>query len=551
VAAGNREGGLRAVSRLTKGEREALLAVAQEAVDGKATAVAAYGSKVAGYARPDSDYDLIVVTKKLSGGIRYRYLTDPVLSSALIIEESLLERDARKAFLGEFVSGRLLNVYEPLLNPEAFREAELEGKKRVIAEEIWELGSQLGEFAQDLVIPLDYFLFDKLHKRALIYPPALYSYVMTYTCALGGENRAFSLEGFAGAASSLEEDGFVRVEDGSARIVGEGIKSTAFASLLSLFNLTTRGMRQYAVHGYVGRVGLSVIRDEALSKMRRMQEKVEPPKELADPKRLLGLEEGFVAARSEQMVERLATKDGLVAYTRRERSLGEVYSTAKLVTLRGNKEKRYVFKHFADIRSMKWALLNVWSASRRFSISPQARMHREYHASLALRETGVMTPKILGAVLDDRILVKEFVEGGRLSDIVQGLMDGEEGDFKAVERYGAAVGEVHRAGFALGDSKANNIIVDGTRLYFTDLEQAAEGGDQAWDVAEFVYYAAKLSFKGRGLKMVADAFLKGYEGANGSENIRKARSHKYAAPFRPLTPPAVMKAIRDSLEAFA
>jgi len=539
------------ISRLTRSERDSLLEVAQGTVRGKATAVAAYGSKVAGYSRADSDYDLIVVTKKFNGGIGYRYLTSPVVASALIVEEDLLERDARKAFLGEFVSGRLLNAYEPLLNPGVFEAADDEGKKRVIAEGIWELGSQYGEFAQDLIIPLDYFLFDKLHKRALIYPPALYSYAKTYTCSLGAENRAFSREGFAKAAKSMEKEGFIRVEDGNVRIVGEGLKSTAFAKALVLFNLTTRGMKQYAVHGYVGRVGLSIIKDEALSKMRRMQAKVEPPKELADPTRLLGLDEGMIVQKSEQMVERLATRDGLVAYTKREKSLGEIYSTAKQVTLHGNRETRYVFKHFADIRSMKWALLNVWSASTRFSMSPQARMHREYQATRVLREAGVSTPKILGAVLEDKVLVKEFVDGTRLSDIVQGIMDGEDGDFDAVKRYGAAVGQVHKTGLALGDSKANNIIVNGSRLYFTDLEQAVEGGDQAWDVAEFVYYAAKLSFKGRGLKMVADAFLEGYEEANGSENIRKAKHQKYVRPFRPLTPPAVLAAIRESLESYS
>jgi len=104
-------------------------------------------------------------------------------------------------------------------------------------------------------------------------------------------------------------------------------------------------------------------------------------------------------------------------------------------------------------------------------------------------------------------------------------------------------------GFALGDAKAENIIVKGDQLYFTDLEQAEEDGDQAWDIAEFLYYAGKLSLKEDALRVVADAFLEGYVGSNGNGNIAKALASKYVNPFRALVTPQVMKAIRGSLES--
>ncbi|HUH99962.1 MAG TPA: hypothetical protein VLY65_02865 [Nitrososphaerales archaeon] len=546
------------LDRLTPEETSQLLEVADDVVGdgGRALSVAAYGSKVAGYAKPDSDYDLIVVAKKFRGGIKYEYVHQPVTAAALVVEADLLEKDAVRAYLGEFVSGRLLNVYEPLMNGDLIRKAEVESKKRVLAEEILEIASQHGEFSQDLIIPLEYFLFNKLHKRAIIYPPALYSYIKTYTCASGDENKAFTLEGFAEAAISLQASGILRFEprDGEPqiRILGEGLRSRAFASILSLFNLTTRGMRQYAVHGYAGRVGLNVFKDEALSKVKRMQDKPDPPQELEEPKLLLGLPEGFAVPKTEQMVERLASGAGMKEYTKREKSLGEIYSTAKLLTLKDGdgKEARFVFKHFADIRSVKWTLLNFWSHSRKFSTSPQARMHREYSATLALKGKGVRVPAILGAVLDDKVLVKEFVEGERLSDLIQHILVGRRDGTEVVERFGGAMAQVHRAGFALGDSKATNVISepDGG-LCFTDLEQASEGGDQAWDVAAFLYYQAKLSLKEPGMRKVSDAFLNGYKAANGLENIAKARSPRYVAPFRPLTAPQMLRVVRDSLES--
>ena len=543
------------LARLSKDEGEKLLTVADNAVgrNGKVVAVAAYGSKVAGYARKDSDYDIIVVATKVSGRVKYSYVKEPVVSSALVVEDSLLEKDAKKAYLGEFVSGRLLNVYQPLLKGEVFKRAEVDCKRRVIVEELLEIESQQGEFAQDLVFPLEYFLFNKLHKRALIYPPALYSYTRTYTCALGKENTAFSLAGFEEAARSLQESGIVRLEGDRVRVLGEGLKSRAFANVLSLFNLTTRTVRQYAVHGYVARVGVKVFKDEALSKAKRMQERVDPPKELEEPKRLIQLQEGFVLAKTEQMVDRLAALSGMVAYKKSERSLGEVYSTARLLTLEGaaGGEARFVFKHFADIRAMKWALVNVWSArSHRFSTSPQSRMHREYAATVALRARGVAVPKILGAVLDDKVLVKEYIEGERLSDIVQAVLTGRSDDTHTVERFGEAMAAVHMAGYSLGDSKATNVIVtkDG-HMYFTDLEQASEGGDQAWDLATFAYYQAKLSLKEAGMRKVADAFLAGYRRKNGTENIVKVKGPKYLAPFRPISKPALLKAVKDSIDA--
>ena len=76
------------------------------------------------------------------------------------------------------------------------------------------------------------------------------------------------------------------------KVVAEKMKGNALSRMLSLLNLTTRGVTQYAVHGFAGRVGPSVFKNEALSKLKRMREKVEPPEELQHPRRLLKLDEG-------------------------------------------------------------------------------------------------------------------------------------------------------------------------------------------------------------------------------------------------------------------
>jgi tRNA A-37 threonylcarbamoyl transferase component Bud32 len=333
------------------------------------------------------------------------------------------------------------------------------------------------------------------------------------------------------------------------RLVSEKLRSRAFARLLAIFNLTTRGVRQYAVHGYAGRVGLSVVKDEALSKVRRLQQKTEPPVDLLRPKELLMLDEGLVVAKTTDMIQALAGRASFSTYTHQTKTLGEVYSTAKLVTIKGNGEVSYVFKHFADIRSMKWALLNVWAPGMKFSMSPQARMHREYDAALRIRRSGVMTPRVAAAAIDDRVLAKEFVDGKLLSKFIEETLKGSAPEPLYVRECGVALGRMHGTGFALGDAKAENIVVKDGALYFTDLEQAVEGGDQPWDIAEFLYYAGKLSLREDAMRTVANAFLDGYVEANGRENVARAKASKYLAPFRPLIIPQVLKAIRGSLES--
>ncbi len=538
--------------RLSQGERELLWEVATSISKGREIVSAcAYGSKVAGYARPDSDYDIIVALKKFRPRVRYRYIKEPADVSALVVDEKGVQDDAERASLGEFVAGRLLNVYEPITDDGFFRRAEVDYKRRVALEGLLELAADNGEFAQDLIIPFDYLLFDKLHKRAFVYPPAFYSYVRTYTCSQGKENRAVSVEGFREAAASLEEEGIVTIESDAVRIRRDKMKGSAFSRFLALFNLTTRGVAQYAVHGYAGQVGLGVFKNETFSKLRRMREKVEPPPELQNPRVLLRLDEGRVFGSSGDVAPELARAEGFTKYTHHEKNLGEVYSTRRLLTIAGPKQVKYVVKHFADIRSIKWALVGAWAASMRFSMSPQARLHREYAATRALREHGINTPRIVGVAVADRVLVTEYIEGTTLTQEIELNLREKTKETESIFSYGRTLALVHRAGFALGDAKASNIVIKDGHVYFTDLEQAVEGGDATWDIAEFLYYTAKLSMKEDGMRRVGEAFLRGYTQEGGKEVVARAASAKYLAPFRPFITPQMTRMIREFLQTYS
>ncbi len=182
---------------LAPGESEIVLKAAASATRGKkVTAIAAYGSKVAGYSRPDSDFDLLVVVDKQRPRAKYIYGTiEKDEFSALLVDGESLMADAREASLGEFVAGRLLNVYQPLHGSDLLREAEQSIKRRVVLEAIEELLERYDVFAQQMLIPSSYFLFEKLKKRAFVYPPVIYSYAKTY----GGHQKEGNI------ASSLQD----------------------------------------------------------------------------------------------------------------------------------------------------------------------------------------------------------------------------------------------------------------------------------------------------------------------------------------------------------
>ncbi|HKT22269.1 MAG TPA: hypothetical protein VJR06_06670 [Nitrososphaerales archaeon] len=540
--------------RLTAEERRTLSGLAAGLVDpAKIAGIAAYGSKVAGYSRPDSDYDLIIVSKRFREGIRYRYIDSPVAASALVVDQDMLGDDARSSYLGEFVVGRLLNVYEPIANPELFHAVELEYKKRVIVEALLELSSDYGDFGRHLLIPYDYFLFDKLHRRAAIYPPATYSYVHTYTCALGDENRRASMAGFEEAARSFESRGFIHIEPSGVRMVPERLRGDAFTRVQSLFSVTARGVTQYAIHGYAGRVGPSVFSREALSKLRRMRESPPPFVPLEQPRSLLRLEEGSVVPDASFLVKELARLLGFESYSTKERDIGEPYSTTRVLTFKdSSKERSVVVKNYTDVRSLKWALLGIWaSTANRFSTGPVSRMDREYGMTLALRSNGILAPPVLAVAPAERILVKDFVSGPTLASQINEFLKGGSDGTASVAQYGKLMADVHARGIALGDAKPSNVIISKDGLCLTDLEQAVAGGDRSWDIAEFLYYTAKLSVKEDAMKKVAVSFLDSYVKGGDGASIAKAKGQKYFGPFRPFLTPGMAKMLRDVISGYA
>jgi tRNA A-37 threonylcarbamoyl transferase component Bud32 len=181
-------------------------------------------------------------------------------------------------------------------------------------------------------------------------------------------------------------------------------------------------------------------------------------------------------------------------------------------------------------------------------MTPLSRLNREVEAVRRLHQIGIKTHVIAGVVLDERTLVSEYCEGVPLEKDVIDITSGKSTDTSNIENYARAMAKMHGAGLVYGDTKPANALVGHDGIYLIDLEQAVENGDPSWDLAEFLYYSARLAKQEEGMRLVADSFLSAYRVQNGSHNIAHARKIRYLSPFLFFMAPRMGRVVRRSLE---
>jgi len=536
---------------LDQQERRELLDVAKNlAGDHAIDSCCAYGSKIAGYARPDSDYDLLLVLKNYDHIIRYTYAHNNLDVSVLIVDSKSLIKDAEKASLGEFVVGRLLHTYEPLVNAEYLEDVETKYKKRVILEEAKELAATNALY-NEFLIPAEYFLYSKVQKRSKVYPHALYSYVKTYSGSNAQGNLEASKKGFMRSLKQLEEEGYIKFENGYVRVVPEKIKARKVEKASLDMSNVMRGTFSYLVHTYAGRRTLKFVKQETMSKISRHGKIRDFPPELKNPKSLLKLKEGILISGKDWLKE-LATNLGFKDYTTTRKRIGDVHAATTLYTISENgRSERFVVKHFASIKAVKWAAMNVWVAGvKRFHVDPSTRLSREYTAMRHIKTLGVDAPEILAIALDKRLLITRYIEGEMLSDIIDSVLQNKSNDTSAITQFGKALCKLHGNGCTVGDTKPSNMLLSNGRIYFTDLEQFAFSDDKPWDVICFIYYAIKFTSNGEGARKVVRAFLDGYMQDRNVSVIKMALSKKFVPPFYPALVLGVVTAVRDEIKSY-
>lgn len=537
------------------------------AKNNKIVGVCLYGSKVAGYSRPNSDFDIIVVLENYSFIVKYVYLKESKIEvSALLVDRQSLEKDAKTAFLGEFVVGRLLHIYHPILNPDLFKRIETIYKKRVIIEEIFDIVRLNNILSTEISFPLDFIMFSKIKKRSILYPNALYSYYKIYNCENASRNIDFALDGYQRALNEILNEDKELLEknpsDNSLHISEKRILINKNGKIDSLkLGKKLQDFSSYLIHVYAGRVTFRYAVKEAQSKIKRQKKhELNLPLFMSSPRdSYWKLPEGILIFNSRRWLDIIANNVSFQRYSiSNKRRLGNVDSRTICFTLKNlddNSHKMIVVKQYAKTKGVKWAALSVWTSQvRRFKVDPLFRLGNEYKALRYIRNLGLNTPTIESIILGKRLLVTEFIKGNSLADVIQySLNENDEyNNIDLIKAAGEQIATIHNDKSTLGNIKPKNLIIRGSSLYFTGVDQFGfHSGDPIWDIVQFICRGLKQTTNSTVASKVVRGFLLGYSNELTAEYIKKlSRSKRYIESFYPLISPAVARSIKKEIRAF-
>jgi tRNA A-37 threonylcarbamoyl transferase component Bud32/predicted nucleotidyltransferase len=564
----------------------------------KIIGVCLYGSKVAGYGSPDSDIDIIVVVKDYPFTVKYSYFQSEGLRiSALVVDYVALQKDAQVGLLGEFVVGRLLHVYESIINHELFKSIEVSYKKRIILEELLDIIRTTDTLCTEISFPLEFVLFSKIKHRSLVYPSALYSYYKIYTGTRAKNNLAFALAGFRRAleeiitndkellilkASSSNDVNLLQISKKLLTLNRKAGRNRLKAKLARKLKV----LNSYFVHAYAGRRVFHYTKQEAESKIRRhWTQQITLPKFMADPREYYWkLDEGLIITGSnKKWLDDVAKSSGFHSYTiTRKIPLGRAKSRTICYTLQdtynSGRSMSVVAKKFAKLKGIKWGALSLSGhhlSKYPLRADPLFRLGTEYKALRYLRnQVGLNTPAIFAIDLERRILVTEFVNGPNLLQVIQDSLKktsiGVENIFW-FNLIGKNFAMVHETNVTLGNLKPNNIIINNTStlndsVFFTSLDQFNLNEDRTsiclvWDIIQFLCWSFKRTTNTIVVKEFVREFLSGYFSYNQSpisnNKASKMKAHllqelsqksmDYLEQFYPLISSSVARSIHEEI----
>jgi tRNA A-37 threonylcarbamoyl transferase component Bud32/predicted nucleotidyltransferase len=516
----------------------------------KMIATCIYGSRVAGYNRPDSDIDVLVVLENYPYVVKYGYFRESSTKvSALAVDREALLRDAKSAFLGEFVVGRLLHVYEPIANAEFLAMIEQAYKRRVILEEVHDILESTGLLGTEIIFPIDFIAFSKIRRRMSLYASAAYSYYKTYTTSK--RNIEFALEGYQKAVEAIiakDDEIFATRQDGLLQISDKRVFLEKGRNRLKLTK-RLREFSSYFVHTYAGRKIMHFAVNEAESKIRRrVVPMVKPPDFMLFPRKAYWrLPDG------RNWLDDLAGHPGSYSISKKTKLGNKNSRTTMYMIKQDYNEYKIAVKELAKSKTLKWATVGPWSTPvKRFRTDPLFRLGSEYKAIRYIRTLGLYTPMVEAVVLDKRLLVTRFIEGVTLADVMRDCMGGKDG-VSLIHEAGAEIAKIHSAGATLGNIKPKNIIVSEKDLYFTNVEQFVfQAGDPAWDIAQFISCGLKSTRNRKMAATITKEFVEGYMRVGDPSNIsRLVNSKQYIESFYPVRVPSIVHTIKKEMKAIA
>jgi tRNA A-37 threonylcarbamoyl transferase component Bud32 len=482
-----------------------------------------------------------------------------------VVDKWVFERDVERGFLGEVFAVQLVFPYTPLVNAEYLKAEELKLKKRLILEILENLVLDFPELCCEVQIKPEYFMYEAIYSRARLYPPIRYTSSNFLAGKIEEEKVQAVIDGFLQALKILEEEKVVAYINGYIKIskdFADSVKNRKirFTNILK----TAQKTLFMSLFGTFPKVFSALSQNkDLLQRLRSLNwETLKSSSNVEGSKRYLFVPtaNGLAPLASKTSVEEFARKI-LSANTDADvtvEELGGVFNDVYLVRACANgQEHRVVVKTFKDWSSFKWLPINIWAfGTRTFALLGRPRLERECAANQLLYKKGFSVPKLLAVNHDKRLVFMEYVEGENLEKIIRKIVNAknkgkvDEENLKILQKVGETFAHVHALNLTLGDTKPENILVGKKgEIYLLDFEQASRGGDKAWDVAEFLYYAGHYMppfGSSYPAELIVKAFIKGYLSAGGDiKAVKDAGKPKYTKVFSVFVFPPIILAISN------
>ncbi|PVX27378.1 MAG: hypothetical protein CW716_02615 [Candidatus Bathyarchaeum sp.] len=514
-----------------------------------------FGPWVCGYADKKTDVNVLLVLDSFPLRINsYVETLDGFNVQVLAVNRLDFERDVNKSWFGEFFAEKLTFPYEPLENEEYLRRNELKIKKRTVLELLENLILEFPESSHDFLIEKEYFMYTVMRRRARVFPPITSSFLNMLNGNVAKQNIDSIMDGYLKALKELENENIVFPSDGYIKITRNHINAVKKRKLrLPLFLKSIQRRALPLLLSVFSESANQYIHDQRLLNKNNHKTNAEGlVSKLEDPNKhvLLPTPLGPVSLSDKSEVEEVARKiipDGEFSKIKIKRFGGVLNDVFLLTITKNGEEQKFVVKQYLDWSNLKWLPLTIWSfGTTSFAVLGQSRLEKEYAINTYLRSKGFPVPTIFHISHQKRLIFEEFIEGKELVENIKRILASYNTpkDIALVKEVGRKIAEAHSLGVTLGDCKPENFLVTKDKVVFLDLEQATRDGNQAWDIAEFLYYAGHYSppiSSANAAGIIAENFIEGYLEAGGRKsNVKQAASAKYTKVFSVFTPPQVL-----------
>jgi len=526
------------------------------------TAVCLHGPRMHGLAKGTESADALMILSPCMPLLKtYRKTLGDVDFFVLAVDQRAFERDVERGGLGEFVADKIIFPYEPLLNEDYLRRQEVRAKKRVVWELLESMVLEFPELSSELLVRKEYFMYETMKQRAKLSSAAAHSFLRMLASDVRERNVNVVMEGYLRALEELAEEDWITPKNGHITVNRNFIDSVKRRRVkIPVFLRSVQRAALFHVLSFLPKMTSPFMQEEVyFGKTLGLALDEDLVSRLEDPRKFLLVSTplGPVSFSDETTIEDFVRKNIPSAKVEdmKIEEIGGVLNDVYLLTLRRDGEKqRVVVKKFRDWWGFKWFPLALWAlGTQSFAVLGRSRLEREYAINRLLHKRRVCVPKILYVSLGERLIFREFVEGENFVGVIKRVITtkGEAAaELALVREIGKTIASAHKLGVALGDCKPENIIVtrDG-RTCLVDLEQSSRDGNQAWDVAEFLYYSGHYAFPAvstHSVELITREFIRGYLEAGGKrEVIKKAGSPRYTKVFSVFTPPHVILAVSN------